>query len=265
MCGLFGFVGGKLNLDALREIALATEAARGGDAFGFAWVDSKGRLRSFKMPGALAARPHALDLAWDARMLMGHSRWATNGDARSNINNHPFPCDGGWLAHNGTLPMHRQLASYWGVSPSSFCDSEVLAGLVEVAPDGPLPRRLAWAVSVGRQAMPQAALGLWPRPARLLAAVAGKPLHWTRQAGGTYLSSEGIHLPGRATAFGDNRVYAIGEDGDVIEQAKIGPNASGGRQGVGGGKGPVAKGGAGSRRGKRQSAASDGAGLFPGD
>jgi glucosamine 6-phosphate synthetase-like amidotransferase/phosphosugar isomerase protein len=263
MCGLIGYIGKSLDLDAFRKTALATEAARGGHAFGFAWIDPKNRLRMFKASGALRDQPHALDLAWDAKMLVAHVRWATNGNAAYSCNNHPHSCDTGWLVHNGTLPMHRALAAYWGVAQTGFCDSEVLAGLVEVAPETGLARRLAWALAAGRQDAPQAALGLWTRPGRMLAARAGKPLHWMRFHGGTYLASDAAHLPpGTVHSFADNRVYTIGEDGNVRETAKIGPHAPGQLQGVGRGEGDAGKGSRG-KRNKPNPTGSAGARLFP--
>jgi glucosamine 6-phosphate synthetase-like amidotransferase/phosphosugar isomerase protein len=209
-------------------VALATEAVRGGDAFGFAWVDGGGRLRMFKAPGLLATRPRILEMAWDARLLVGHARRATCGIATAVINAHPHPCDGGWLCHNGTVPMHRPLADRYGVRPAGYCDSEVLAGLVEIAPRRTMSGRLAWALGEARQGSPQAALGLWSRPGQLLAARAGYPLAWSDVKGGIYLASLARHLPGRPRSFPDDSAHAV-RAGGVGRRRQVPRPLAGGR------------------------------------
>lgn len=186
------------NVALLRQVALVTETARGGHAWGLAWLDERGVLRMHKAAGRLRDVPHVLELVKGAQVVIGHLRYATRGASWAWSNAHPHPSNGGWLVHNGTIPLHRQLAEYWGVTTNGYCDSEVLAGLVEIAPRRDLAQRLAWAVSIARQDTPQAILGLWPRPGRLLAASAGKPLHWSQGPGGLYLASLGRHLPGKA-------------------------------------------------------------------
>jgi glucosamine 6-phosphate synthetase-like amidotransferase/phosphosugar isomerase protein len=213
MCGLVGFAGPAVDLRALTRVMLETEAVRGGDAFGWAWVDGDGRLRMFKAAGMFAGRPGLLDMTWDARLFVGHLRLASRGAAHMTCHAHPHPADGGWLCHNGTLPHHDGLAARHGVYPAAECDSEVLAGLLEVAPARTLPGRLAWALEQGRQDRPQAAMGLWSRPGRLLAARAWMPLAWTRAHGGVYLASLRGHLPGRPRELPDNRVMSASAAG----------------------------------------------------
>lgn len=265
-------------MDLIRDVALATEKHRGGHAWGLTWIDSNGRLRMHKQPGRLAECPHVFDSLAGASMVVGHARYATNGDCRFNINQHPHPCDGGWLCHNGTIPFHRALASYWDVPTSSFCDSEVLAGLVEIAPRAALADRLAWAMEVARQASPQAALGLWTRPVRMLIARAGKPLHWTRcKNGDLYLASLAGHLPGKPEPFRDNTVFVIGANGR-ISPAERGVIYGGetttttgttaeynhSRQGPAAREGATGASSPGPRGPKRKRANQEGPGLFPG-
>jgi predicted glutamine amidotransferase len=55
MCSVFGYVatkGAPVELPVLRAIINAN-IRRGPHAFGFAWVDGRGRLRCFKSPGTL--------------------------------------------------------------------------------------------------------------------------------------------------------------------------------------------------------------------
>jgi glucosamine 6-phosphate synthetase-like amidotransferase/phosphosugar isomerase protein len=202
MCGVFGFVstvnpahptGRGPDLDRLRRIALATES-RGRHAFGFAWLDRRGRLCMFKAAGRISDQLGVLALARDARWLVGHCRWATHGDPSQNINNHPHPCDGGWLVHNGVIADYEDLVIDHDLAPVSQCDSEVLGLLIERI-NGPLAERCARAV--GRlQRSPLVMLGLWSRPARMLAIRRGNPLYHGADDRGCYLGSLPDYLPG---------------------------------------------------------------------
>jgi glutamine phosphoribosylpyrophosphate amidotransferase len=76
MCGVFGFVsrdGGAVNLKTLARVAEATER-RGPHAFGFAWIDRRGRLKCCRQTGRITDHLGLLTLAADARMLVGHCR-----------------------------------------------------------------------------------------------------------------------------------------------------------------------------------------------
>ena len=111
MCGVFGFVSrnqGRVDLQVLRRVAQATER-RGPHAFGFAWIDRRGRLKCYKQTGRVGDHLGLLGMAADARMLIGHCRFATQGSPADNINNHPHPADGGWLVHNGQVLLARRM------------------------------------------------------------------------------------------------------------------------------------------------------------
>jgi glucosamine--fructose-6-phosphate aminotransferase (isomerizing) len=206
MCGLFGYTGEPLeDVDLLLAVALHTEAMRGGHAYGWAWIDGKGRLRSYKHAGPLAHRPFDLDMLQGAISLIGHCRLATHGSIDDNVNNHPHPTDGGWLAHNGVVQNWRDLAVNFGLHLSSQCDSEVLARLVEHA-DGTPAQRLAFAV--GAAVGPCAVLALW-KDAGLFPARAGNPLHRCDRPEGVWLASLAQSLPGPARACPDRFVCTI--------------------------------------------------------
>ena len=211
MCGLFGFAGNSdPDIGAITETALWLEHLRGGDAFGFAWVNAAGRLRSIKRPGPLADVSWMLKEAGDARLLIGHVRYTTNGAPEYNINNHPHPCDGGWLVHNGTVPLHYTLAADHRLITHSHCDSEVIAKLVEIAEPRRRAEQLAWALGVAARGQPQAAMALWSRPRRLVAGVFGKPLAYCRMDGDTYLSTLTECLPVKGHYLRPGHVYAVG-------------------------------------------------------
>lgn len=115
MCGLFGFSDPSRSLhprqarQLLRALSVSS-MVRGTDATGIAY-SSHGRLHIYKRPEA--ANKALLLPSASARTVMGHVRMTTQGNARSNYNNHPFPGDldghlpGSGpdfaLAHNGIL------------------------------------------------------------------------------------------------------------------------------------------------------------------
>src|SRR5262245_7053108 len=129
MCGLFGFIGDRntrVSLKVLQRVALDTQT-RGPHAFGFAWIDSRNRLKMFKSAGRISDHLALLNLASDAEVLIGHCRYATHGDPKNNVNNHPFACDGGWLVHNGVVHNHVDMMQDRDLQPISKCDTEALA------------------------------------------------------------------------------------------------------------------------------------------
>jgi glucosamine 6-phosphate synthetase-like amidotransferase/phosphosugar isomerase protein len=209
MCGLAGYAGTKpVDLDLLSWVMIDTERERGGDAWGIAWIDGRGKLRSHKQPGPFFRATDELRRAKGARLLVAHLRAVSWGTAWDNDNNHPHPCLGGWLVHNGTIPMHHWHAAVYGV-PRHDNDSRVLAGLVELAPETGTPAKLAWALSEVAGGAPQAVLGIWRQPNRIVAARSGNPLHWCRHQGGLWMASLAEHLPGKAFAFPDDAAHVV--------------------------------------------------------
>lgn len=211
MCGVFGFVGTDgehVNLKTLAKIARVTET-RGRHAFGFAWVDGKGRIKSYKQTGRVSDHLSLLDMAHDARMLIGHCRYATQGDPGANINNHPHPADGGWIVHNGTIPEYAALVREFELVPTSRCDSEVLGLLIE-REDGDLLTRCRLAAETVNPWQPLVLLGLWPRPGRLIAVRRGNPLSMGMAKEGFYLASLPEGLPGKVKEFTDKTAQIFG-------------------------------------------------------
>ena len=208
MCGIFGFLstnGRGPDLACLRRIAAETET-RGRHAFGLAWIDVEGELRTFKRPGAATACLDDLDACRHAVAVVGHCRWATHGDPQDNRNNHPHPAGRGWLVHNGVVRNYAELLRRYGLRPRTACDSEVL-GLLMMRRAGPLVERAAWAVA--QTEGPLALLGLWGDPVRLLVVRRGHPLCFSETPGGLYFASLPAGLPGKVFSVADNHVSVI--------------------------------------------------------
>jgi glucosamine 6-phosphate synthetase-like amidotransferase/phosphosugar isomerase protein len=205
MCGVFGFVsfdGKGPNIKRLEAIARVT-MSRGAHAFGFAWIDGKGRLRMFKQAGRIVDYLGLLAMASDARMLIGHCRYATHGSYGNNLNNHPHPADGGWIVHNGVISRNKAIVEENDLHPVTDCDSEVLGMLIEQG-EGTLQKRCIKAVqTVGGS--PLVMLGLWSRPGRLMALRNGNPLSLGMVDDGqrVYLGSLREGLPGKIVDVSD--------------------------------------------------------------
>lgn len=197
MCGVFGFVsydGKGPNIKRLEIIAKAT-MARGPHAFGFAWLDWSGRLQMFKRTGRIVDHLGLLAMAKNARILIGHCRFATHGAPENNSNNHPHPADGGWIVHNGVVSNHEDLAAEYDLWPTTQCDSEVL-GLLVGASQGSLLARCSATANVAKGNLTM--LGVWGRPGRMIAVRNGNPL-WlgeTKEGERFYLASLRQGLPG---------------------------------------------------------------------
>jgi glucosamine 6-phosphate synthetase-like amidotransferase/phosphosugar isomerase protein len=212
MCGVFGFVSlndAPVNLKVLARIAQITER-RGPHAFGFAWIDGKGRLCMYKQTGRVSDSLCLLAMAADASLLIGHCRYATQGDPANNLNNHPHPADGGWIVHNGMIHDYDTAVFRHDLYPVTDCDSEVLGLLIERAGGDALIDRCTEAV-LGVKKAPLVVLGLW-KPGRLVAVRQGNPLHTGLTAAGTYLASLPDGLPGRVREFPDEQAVEYGEE-----------------------------------------------------
>ena len=214
MCGLFGFLsknGDGPDLGRLRRIAIETQT-RGNHAFGFAWLDADGRIRTFKRPGPATTNLGDLDRVRDALIVVGHCRWATHGDPRDNRTNHPHRAGHGMICHNGVVANHASLIRRYHLAPETECDTEVLGLLIARRFSGRLVQRAARAaeVTVGNLAI----LGVWRKPARLLIVRRGNPLCVGETKDGFYFGSLSGELPGRVRSIPNYEASVIGlEDG----------------------------------------------------
>lgn len=138
MCCLFGIIDYQLALSQAEKnyilncLAVAAEA-RGTDATGIAF-NANGNLHIFKRPAAA----HKLHLHAPARtkVIMGHTRMTTQGAAKMNQNNHPFPGktrSGRFaFAHNGVLNNEHALRKACKLPKTNIeTDSYVAVQLIE--------------------------------------------------------------------------------------------------------------------------------------
>lgn len=212
MCGVFGFItrnGEGPDVTRLQRIALATQT-RGMHAFGLAWLDADGQIHTFKKPGPAQNHLERLERVRDAVVVIGHCRFATHGSPADNRNNHPHPAGAGVIVHNGVVVNHAELAKHYGLRPATQCDSEVLGLLMARCP-GTVTQRSIWATSHVNGDW--AILGVWRKPARLLIARRGRPLHFGDTDGGFYFGSLANDLPGEVYEIedGSTRVLAFNE------------------------------------------------------
>lgn len=158
MCGLIGYVGGRLpegywgeSHSLIGELLIAAQA-RGIDATGIAGTrssyDAPHRLKA-----VMAKRPGSADefvAGADWRRLrhqrccsvIGHTRMSTGSSPLRNSNNHPFlgSADGKPFAliHNGVLSDAEETAERLGVGMTTETDSEVACRLIEKSGSIPL-------------------------------------------------------------------------------------------------------------------------------
>lgn len=229
MCGIFGFItreGEGPEIARLRRLAMITQT-RGEHAFGLAWLNESGSIQTFKTPGPAQNHLDELERCRDAIIVIGHCRYATHGSPSDNRNNHPHPVGTGQFVHNGVVHNHAGLIERYDLRPQTQCDSEVLGLLMARCP-GTANQRAAWAANqaVGDLAM----LAMWRKPARLLVARRGRPLHFGQAAHGYYFASLPDGLPGRPGAVTDrtSRVLAYqgGELGLWSEPIALGPGGT---------------------------------------
>lgn len=115
MCAIFGLLDYKGNLTAAQRLQIikalgAAAEVRGTDAAGIAFFQRK---RLCIQKAAKPARKMRFRIPAGVWYIMGHTRMTTQGSAKKNQNNHPFPGKAGGrafaLAHNGILTNDQEL------------------------------------------------------------------------------------------------------------------------------------------------------------
>jgi glutamine phosphoribosylpyrophosphate amidotransferase len=134
MCGVFGYIAPPdqdwpLAHRLLAALALAHER-RGTDASGYAALTSRGRLLWERQPGParelFTGRRFGALRRRRVLMVIGHTRFATNGSPTVTENNHPHLAGDWLLVTNGHLPAHEEKAAALRLPLTSQCDSELL-------------------------------------------------------------------------------------------------------------------------------------------
>ena len=149
MCGIVGYTGNgsapEIVIGGLRKLEY-----RGYDSAGLAVIQNK-QLQVVRAVGrvdALAARAAAIPA--DARIAIGHTRWATHGRPNE-LNAHPH-CDGSGriaIVHNGIIENYtalRQELQRNGARFHSETDTEVAAVLIGQLYQGDLVRAVERAI-----------------------------------------------------------------------------------------------------------------------
>lgn len=208
MCGIYGYLAKENeppDIQILSRIAIATQS-RGKHACGLAWVDDQG-LQQFKRAGAVTDDLSDLELVAKARVVIGHTRYATHGSPKDNRNNHPHPSGNGAIVHNGVVDNFRELIHEYGLNPETECDSEVIGLLIQEV-RGSLIRRVTRAINETSGNL--AIMGLWNNPLRMVIAKRGNPLSYTEVDGGFYFASERGSLPGNPSICKENKAQVCG-------------------------------------------------------
>ena len=138
MCALFGWLdcGKVLPIRLLKKLtqALANAAEeRGTDASGISYIKDDNQVTIYKRPKP--AHKIKFRIPHDTGAVMGHTRYATQGDAEINSNNHPFygHADVDFaFAHNGVIHNYQSLhTSEQLPEPKIETDSYVAVQLLE--------------------------------------------------------------------------------------------------------------------------------------
>jgi asparagine synthetase B (glutamine-hydrolysing) len=131
MCGIAGIYVkgdvGKFDLDAMLSTMLLAIEHRGGDATGFVALTDEGVGRWQK--AACGAKDFNIErrrVPKDARTILGHTRWATQGHQGFMENNHPIKRGPFFLIHNGHIYNDNEVFVKAGRERYGLVDSECI-------------------------------------------------------------------------------------------------------------------------------------------
>lgn len=133
MCGIVGYVGHNSAQEVLLN-GLEKLEYRGYDSAGIYIVDKKNAGHLFKEKGCIQALQDKVEMAIDASLGIGHTRWATHGKP-SVVNAHPHKSNSGrfHLVHNGVIENYDEIKELYlpYVDFYSTTDTEVAVELIE--------------------------------------------------------------------------------------------------------------------------------------
>lgn len=126
MCGIMGYIGGRSAKNIVYN-GLKQQEYRGYDSAGIALLDKELTITKAKGDTSNLA---VNTLSDDARLGIGHTRWATHGKP-SQHNAHPHHYGDVVLVHNGIIENYEQLKQLIDVKKlRSETDSEILAAVI---------------------------------------------------------------------------------------------------------------------------------------
>ena len=131
MCGIIGYNGTKKCVPILIGALEALEY-RGYDSAGIAYIKN-GNIEIKKEKGKIKNLKDTLDMDVNANIGIGHTRWATHGEA-NNINAHPHKNGKVTLVHNGIIENYIEIKKDLkkeGYKFTSETDTEVAAALLD--------------------------------------------------------------------------------------------------------------------------------------
>ncbi|MCO5249520.1 MAG: glutamine--fructose-6-phosphate transaminase (isomerizing) [Chitinophagales bacterium] len=135
MCGIVGYIGKKQAFPIIVN-GLKRLEYRGYDSAGVALLDSSNNLNVYKKQGKVEEmEKFALKHSTDGCIGIGHTRWATHGEA-NDVNAHPHINTNGDIAiiHNGIIENYVSLKTALierGYVFRSQTDTEVIAHLID--------------------------------------------------------------------------------------------------------------------------------------
>ena len=135
MCGIAAFSipnNARVNARQLAHVLLKQIEKRGSHASGFAYYGKDGAFNFYKNP-VPGSQLSLGELPRDAKTVILHTRYATQGDARDNRNNHPVISTDNQVAlvHNGVISNDYRLREGLGItSKHGEVDSLVIPSMI---------------------------------------------------------------------------------------------------------------------------------------
>ena len=131
MCGIFGYVGKKVNIERVLVAGLKTLEYRGYDSAGIAFITDK--VEIIKTSGKISELESMIDEDLISGLGIGHTRWATHGNSTT-INAHPHKLGKVTVIHNGIIENYLELKEMLLKENYNFLsetDTEIVAGLLD--------------------------------------------------------------------------------------------------------------------------------------
>jgi glutamine---fructose-6-phosphate transaminase (isomerizing) len=211
MCGIVGVAGSGRAQDVILE-GLRRLEYRGYDSAGVAVMGADGAVTRVRAAGKVAELESRLDGELEGGTGIGHTRWATHGEA-NDANAHPHQAGRVHLVHNGIIENFKTLRAEIAAAGRSFTsdtDTEAVAHLLDMAIEDGLAPREAMLHVLGRLEGAFALAAVFDGEEKLVVgARRGAPLIAALGEEEGFLASDLMALAGRA------RQVAYLEEGDM--------------------------------------------------